>query len=142
MSVAKLKAAARRRDGFCCVKCGMTNDAHRERYGKQLDVHRVVPGSAYTLDGCVTRCRACHMKEPKRPAGTYPGARPGFGAKYIELPADVVAAVKSLAATYGTTFVTEVADALRRHVAYPPRREPEPLPDAAQPAPRKGRGKK
>lgn len=42
----------------------------------------------------------------------------------------------------GTTFRFELDDAVRRHLKYPPRREPEPLPDAAdESAKPKGRKK-
>lgn len=50
--------------------------------------------------------------------------------KFIELPVELVAEVMKLCAKHDTTFTAEVVDALRRHLAYPPKREPEPLPDA------------
>lgn len=59
----------RRRDGFACAACGMSNAAHIERYGRQLDVHRIVPGSIYAIDGCTTRCKVCHGLEDKRESG-------------------------------------------------------------------------
>jgi hypothetical protein len=62
--VKDIKASVRRRDGFCCVGCGMSSEEHRQRYKKQLHVHRKVPRSAYTIDGCVTLCYSCHTKEP------------------------------------------------------------------------------
>jgi cytochrome c553 len=72
MTPAEVKEAVRERDGQRCVECGLTALEHQERYGMTLDVHRVVPGSAYTLEGCVTLCRACHGPKPKRPAGEGP----------------------------------------------------------------------
>lgn len=69
MTVAEIKKSVRARDGFRCTKCGMTNDAHREKFkGRQLDVHRVVPGSVYAVAGCVALCRHCHSTKPKSPA--------------------------------------------------------------------------
>jgi 5-methylcytosine-specific restriction endonuclease McrA len=68
-TVAQVKAAVRARDGFRCVKCGMTNHEHLEATEQQLEVHRVVPGSVYSLDGCVTLCKRCHGPEPRRRRG-------------------------------------------------------------------------
>lgn len=55
-----VKAAVRDRDGLACVDCGCTDKEHRERTSRGLEVHRIVPGSEYTVDGCVTVCRICH----------------------------------------------------------------------------------
>lgn len=52
----ELKDAVRARDGHKCVDCGATAGL------RQLDVHRLVPGSLYTIDGTVTVCRSCHKK--------------------------------------------------------------------------------
>lgn len=62
-----MKAKVRERDGFKCVKCGMSNDEHIKWCGRQLDVHRKTPGSFYTLEGCETLCKKCH------PRGLRPG---------------------------------------------------------------------
>lgn len=70
MNVGKVKEAVRERDGMRCTKCGMTNASHLAHYGRALEVHRLVPGSLYTLEGCVTLCRSCHGPEPKRRRGT------------------------------------------------------------------------
>ena len=65
-----LKAAVRQRDGMRCTKCGLTNEEHKARYkGKSLHVHRTTPGSAYTMEGCITLCFVCHAPEPKRARG-------------------------------------------------------------------------
>lgn len=61
MSDATVKDAVRQRDGYRCVDCG------KAREGRALDVHRLVPGSAYTLEGCVTVCRGCHRKRHSKP---------------------------------------------------------------------------
>lgn len=65
----EIKDAVRIRDGYRCTKCGMTAAEHRRIYGKTLDVHRIVPGSLYTAEGCVTICRRCHGSQPKRQRG-------------------------------------------------------------------------
>jgi hypothetical protein len=62
--------------------------------------------------------------------------------KFVEIPPDVVAAVQALAERMGTTFTFELIDALKRHVAYPPARVPEPLPCEARPAKPRSRRKK
>jgi hypothetical protein len=76
--ILRIKAAVRARDGFACTKCGATNDAHKALTGRQLEVHRITPGSAYgAAPGvCVTLCRSCHGPEPKSPRGTYPKGIP------------------------------------------------------------------
>jgi hypothetical protein len=63
----KIKAAVRERDGHKCTNCGMSNDLHRERWGTGVEVHRLVPGSLYSLEGCVTLCKTCHGKQPRKP---------------------------------------------------------------------------
>jgi len=60
-----VKKAVRKRDGHKCTECGMTREESRARFGRTLDVHRLIPGSRYTLSGCVTLCRECHKTKPK-----------------------------------------------------------------------------
>lgn len=69
MTAFAVKRAVRERDGHACTKCGVTADEHIRRHGRTLQVHRQVPGSLYTPDGCVTLCCACHAHEPKRASG-------------------------------------------------------------------------
>lgn len=65
----EIKAAVRSRDGMRCTKCGVPNDEYKQARGRSLDVHRVVPGSKYTVEGCVTLCQPCHGPEPRQPRG-------------------------------------------------------------------------
>lgn len=65
MNVSELKNAVRKRDGYRCTRCRMTNNKHLTTYGKCLDVHRLTPGGPYTIDGCITICRSCHGPLPK-----------------------------------------------------------------------------
>lgn len=67
LSDVEIKAIVRHRDGYRCQQCGMSAREHVQKYRKNLDVHRVVPGSPYTVKGCVTLCRACHGPQPKSP---------------------------------------------------------------------------
>ena len=70
--IIRVKVAVRERDGYCCTLCGMTNDESISQFGKQLDVHRNIPGSYYTIGGCITVCRTCHGPLPRSPKGTGP----------------------------------------------------------------------
>lgn len=66
MTEAQIKQAVRERDGFKCVECGMTQEQHYEKYGRDLEVHRDPPGAPYSIDICVTMCRVCHGPMPRR----------------------------------------------------------------------------
>lgn len=65
LSPIEIKTLVRHRDGYRCVECGMTARQHVRRHGRTLDVHRIDPGSAYTMRGCVTLCQRCHKSKPK-----------------------------------------------------------------------------
>ncbi len=67
-----IRVIVRHRDGYRCVECGMTAQEHKKKYRRTLDVHRVTPGSPYTVDGCIALCKKCHATKPKSPAGTPP----------------------------------------------------------------------
>ena len=60
-----VKADVRERDGYKCRQCGMSNEEHLKEFGRILDVHRLIPGSEYVADWCVTLCRPCHNEMPK-----------------------------------------------------------------------------
>jgi 5-methylcytosine-specific restriction endonuclease McrA len=67
---ALIRAAVRQRDGYRCTKCGITEQEHKDRYGvKSLHVHRLVPGSLYSLKGCISLCCVCHGMEPNGQPG-------------------------------------------------------------------------
>lgn len=71
---AKIRLKALKRDGFCCVDCGMSNDESLEKYGRGLDVDHVEPyhnfgksSEANRLSNLKSRCASCHRKaEAKR----------------------------------------------------------------------------
>lgn len=48
-----------------CTECGTSNDDHIAFTGRALDVHRLNPGSPYSVEGCVSLCRSCHGPKPK-----------------------------------------------------------------------------
>ena len=80
-------------------------------YEQQLHVHRLVPNSAYTMDGCVTLCPSCHRKRrnqmsppKKRPRlvtarGTPRMVERGFCPVELYLPRELADVVKARAAT-------------------------------------------
>lgn len=87
-----VKASVRERDEHRCTECGMSAEEHASTYGRDLEVHRLVPGSEYTVDGCVTLCIPCHGPKPRRPFGSLPrGNR-------IDLLRDVVDMIQTICA--------------------------------------------
>ena len=71
-----MRAAVLERDDYQCVRCGVSNDRHKAVYGRGLDVRRRVRGSAHTVEGCETVCRACNVHLSQVPAR---GRRDGWG---------------------------------------------------------------
>lgn len=65
LTVIEIKAAVRARDGFCCVGCGVIQDEYKRVTGRSLDVHRLVSGSKYRVQGCISLCRSCHKARHK-----------------------------------------------------------------------------
>jgi 5-methylcytosine-specific restriction endonuclease McrA len=62
----RIKRRVRDRDGNRCRDCGMTGKEHLAKWGKALHVHRIKPGSRYTVAGCMTLCVRCHGRYPRR----------------------------------------------------------------------------
>lgn len=66
------KRAARKRDGFTCQRCGITE----ERLNRKLDVHHIIPfrtfgieryREANRLENLISLCHLCHLQtEPRR----------------------------------------------------------------------------
>lgn len=98
-STYETKANIRDRDGYVCTKCGMTNEQHQDAYGCQLDVHRLVPGSLYSVEGCITVCKSCHGKLPRRKSGEADLAMPPSRAnlKYLAVPRAYYEALEEIA---------------------------------------------
>lgn len=131
-----MKELVRERDGYACTKCGMTDVQHRIKYKQTIQVHRLVPGSAYAVGGCITVCQACHGPLPKRPrSGIKKAQRPGMTPIYFELP---VADLKELESLVASLPLGNKADhmrfALKRHLAHPPTVAASALPPLAPPA--------
>lgn len=148
LSADRVKELVRERDGYACTKCGMTDEQHRATYNQTLQVHRVVPGSDYSLAGCVTVCQVCHGPLPRRPrSGVKKAQRPGVTGVYVELPDEQVAALDALIERLPLGGRADhIRLALARHLAAPPSvHVPEvPVANVPQPAPapKESRGKK
>ena len=59
-----VKRAVMERDGYRCRDCGVSKAELRPG---MLQVHRMRPGSRYTLKGCIALCIICHGRRPKSP---------------------------------------------------------------------------
>jgi len=65
-----IRAEIIRRDGFACVKCGLTQEQHKEKYGRDLSVNHIKPfhqfGGKTELankpSNLETLCDSCHTK--------------------------------------------------------------------------------
>jgi hypothetical protein len=110
MTELEIKAAVRARDGFRCVDCGMTAAEHRDRYRRRLEVHRLIPGSAYSVKGTVTLCHRCHRGRHRKPAPPFPLSR-----LVIDTTEDVRLAVRISALKAGRTISELVNEILRDH---------------------------
>lgn len=71
---------AMRRDNYECAECGISNEEHKRRFGRALEVHHKVPvrlfdawdlpiEDAHTLRNLITYCRTHH---PYAPGSTVP----------------------------------------------------------------------
>jgi len=68
------RQAARERDGYECVACGMSDKEHGEKYGWELEVHHITPirefenpENANTLENLITLCRPHHRQYESLP---------------------------------------------------------------------------
>lgn len=126
--IREVKIAVRARDGFRCVKCGMSESDHLDIYGQIHDVHRKTPGSPYTVADCVTLCRSCHGPEPISPRGSIDRSR-GFtillDIEHSEALLRFVAAqrVKPRPSVVVTTALEEL---LAKDGFWPPSKPPKP----------------
>lgn len=128
MNVLALKHAVRERDGFRCTSCGLTNDEHVARYGKQLHVHRRVPRSRYSIPGCFTVCNLCHGSLPKAEAGTLDPYRSGLSL-HVYLKPVLRRTIEAAAEKNRRSLTSEVEIALERYLQaeglWPPAAEGE-----------------
>lgn len=55
----EISAAVKRRDGYCCRKCGSDED---------LEVHHIIPvskGGTNSQANLITLCHRCHKRQPR-----------------------------------------------------------------------------
>jgi hypothetical protein len=112
--------------------------------GRRLDVHRLTPGSPYSVEGCVTLCRACHGPERKLPYKTCKPRRPGVVLMSLEIDAVLVEQMRAYAKGRGERLRMACERAWAREMGNPPPPVVHPpLPPMPPPAPeprrRKGR---
>lgn len=107
----KIKREIRQRDGWRCTECGLSDEEHHELYGKTLEVHRIIPGSSYDLEGCTTLCRACHGSKPKRENGV---AMEETGRAMVPIPQDLYLELKALARENNRPVSWEIREILEQ----------------------------
>lgn len=63
------RTAVRKRDGFKCQSCGMSNEECKEEYGMKLHVHHIIPAREVDdpqkrnhIENLVSLCQGCHKK--------------------------------------------------------------------------------
>lgn len=114
---AEIKTLVRYRDGYSCTECGMTAAEHFAEYGRNLEVHRIIPGSEYSFEGCVTLCRPCHKDKPKSPRGKRSN-------RLVRVKERIIAQVRLLAAERETDLTQMINDlvieSLERRGFWPP----------------------
>jgi hypothetical protein len=63
MSEQKAKEQAKERDGWECQFCGVSQNQHKEEYGRGLHAHHIIKSSDGGIDhprNLITVCRDCH----------------------------------------------------------------------------------
>ena len=65
----KIADAIRKRDGYCCQHCGMSQDEHVEKFRGALHAHHIIPyhnfsrsTDANKKSNLITLCKPCHRK--------------------------------------------------------------------------------
>lgn len=64
----KLRIKVLERDGYACVKCGMTDAEHKQKWGRPITVdHQDKNKKHNTMDNLQTLCLACHGRKDLLP---------------------------------------------------------------------------
>jgi 5-methylcytosine-specific restriction endonuclease McrA len=108
-----IKTAVRLRDGMRCTQCGLSNADHQKATGKSLHVHRLQPGSAYTVQGCISLCASCHGQAPRRAPGEQDREQT---AVLVALDPDMYDTLKAIAQANGRPVAWEIRRALQAHI--------------------------
>jgi hypothetical protein len=120
-----IKTSVRERDGYRCVDCGMGHQLHREQFGRGLQVHRLAPGSPYTIEGCITLCRPCHemrhAEQSRQPRPGRKGTRSTAGWKAVKVHPNNYERLREIASRYGghdilTALAVAIVDYHSRHI--------------------------
>lgn len=102
--VLRIKRTVRERDGGC-AECGMTHEQHLALYGRRMDVHRIEPGSVYSVEGCRALCKKCHGPMPK---AQYIKRLQLGKQKGVRLPNEMLADLQYISDTYGRSLSATV----------------------------------
>lgn len=119
----KIKRLIRERDGYKCTECGMTNEEHKSRYGKSLDVHRKTPGSTYAFSNSVTLCKKCHGPKEK---GKWTDASQIFANRWNQkqlncrIDSAIFECLVAFCESRGEEMHKVIDLAIRRHIDSPP----------------------
>ncbi len=117
------KDAVHERDGNRCRDCGVSEEDHRASYGRDLDVHRLLPGSAYHPSVCVLLCHACHVQKPARLVSAVFGDPKDTGVDffafnlYLSEDRYILDAIYSEAVDSGKSAHQVIHEILLKHVA-------------------------
>jgi hypothetical protein len=113
----RVKDAVRKRDGYQCRDCGMSQDEHIEIRGKQLHVHRLVRGTEYSVDGFAL-CIDCHGARHRK-AGDLLRGRAKTSSLGVRLEASLVDRLAALAKENRRTLTAEVLLAIESYLRRP-----------------------
>lgn len=124
--ILRIKANVRQRDGMRCTRCGITAEDHIDRTGRTLDVHRIEPGSVYSLEGCITLCRKCHGPEPRSKRQTGKGClNHRMTKRYVSIPKRICDVLEAMGERNLLTLAQQVKEALveylKDHGEWPPK---------------------
>lgn len=101
MTETMAKKLVREKYGNRCGRCSRTDEENIRLTGRNLHVHRLVPGSRYTVNGCILLCADCHdaahgkkkarrFAPIKKPRGTTPVINFRLGASVMSELDDLV----------------------------------------------------